>query len=260
MTIQVLVAAMHQTDHSLPEKMNIQSDCIVGNQCDRNEIEHFEWQGHQVTYLNFAERGVGLNRNNALMRATADVCMFSDDDVVFYNGYDKIIRETYEEHPEADVIIFNMRRIYDQGARIEDKVKKDGFVGKRGAASYGTAHVSIRTESIKKKNICFHRMFGGGTEYSNGEDTIFLQDCCKKGLKVYLCSKTLGEVYHNDSTWFTGYNDKYFFDRGVLFGYLYPLPARALAIYHVVRHRKKYREYGLKNAILMMWKGIKHGV
>lgn len=31
MTLQVLVAAMHQTDHSLLEKMNIQSDAMIDN-------------------------------------------------------------------------------------------------------------------------------------------------------------------------------------------------------------------------------------
>ena len=71
-SVQVLVAAMNQTDHSLLDRMNIQSDAIIGNQCDYNSVEKFEYDGHSITYLNFAERGVGLNRNNALMRATAD--------------------------------------------------------------------------------------------------------------------------------------------------------------------------------------------
>ena len=77
MRIEVLVAAMHQTDHALLEKMNIQSDVIVGNQCDRNAVEEFEWNGHRVRYLHFAERGVGLNRNNSLMRAAGDICLFA---------------------------------------------------------------------------------------------------------------------------------------------------------------------------------------
>ena len=46
MSVEVLVAAIHQKDHSLLEKMNIQSDVIVGNQCDRNEIESFEIKAH----------------------------------------------------------------------------------------------------------------------------------------------------------------------------------------------------------------------
>jgi len=81
MKIQVLVAAMNQTDHSLLEHMNIKSDAIIGNQCAYNNVEHFEWNGHDITYLNFAEKGVGLNRNNALMRAEAEVCLFADDDM-----------------------------------------------------------------------------------------------------------------------------------------------------------------------------------
>ena len=107
MRIQVLVAAMHQTDHSLLEKMNIQTDAIIGNQCDRNEVEDFEWNGHRIKYLNFAERGVGLNRNNALMRADADICLFADDDMVYVDGYAEKILTAFNENPDADVIVFN---------------------------------------------------------------------------------------------------------------------------------------------------------
>lgn len=81
MSVQVLVAAMNQTDKSLIEKMNIQSDAIVGNQCSKNSIENFIYGNHCITYLNFAEKGVGLNRNNALMRATGKYCLFADDDI-----------------------------------------------------------------------------------------------------------------------------------------------------------------------------------
>lgn len=259
MTLQVLVATMHQTDHSLPEKMNIRSAAIIGNQCDRNSVEQVEWNGHAITYLNFAERGVGLNRNNALMRATADVCLFADDDVVYYDDYATLIEQTYAEHPDADVIIFNMR-VFQPGGRVEERVKKDGFVGRRGISRYGTVCISIRNESVKKKNIHFHRMFGGGTKHSNGEDAIFLHDCVAAGLKIYTSTRTLGEVHNEVSTWFSGYNDKFFYDRGVLFGYLYPLLARPLAVYHVVKHRGAYGQYGVKKAIRKMWEGIAHGV
>ena len=54
MKVQVLVAAMHQTDHSLLEKMHIASDVIVANQCDRNCVEQFNYKGHKALYLSFA--------------------------------------------------------------------------------------------------------------------------------------------------------------------------------------------------------------
>ena len=87
MRIQVLVAAMNQKDHSLIKKMNIRTDAIVGNQCSFNSVEKFNIGDQQIQYLNFAERGVGLNRNNALMRADADVCLFADDDMVYEDNY-----------------------------------------------------------------------------------------------------------------------------------------------------------------------------
>lgn len=69
MKLQVLVSTMHQTDHSLLEKMNIQSDAIVINQCGHDCIERFTFPGHDILWMSMNERGVGLSRNNALMRA-----------------------------------------------------------------------------------------------------------------------------------------------------------------------------------------------
>ena len=254
MRIQVLVATMHQKDHSLLEKMNIQTDAIVGNQCDRNEVEDFEWNGHKIKYLSFAERGVGLNRNNSLMRADADVCLFADDDVVYCDGYAEKIEKAFHAQPDADVIVFNFK-IYRKDGTFKDIVKKHRRVGKRGVTAFGTPVVAFRTQSVKYKNIVFHRMFGGGTEFSCGEDTIFLQDCVKKGLRVYTDPSTLGTIVHGESTWFHGYNDKFFVDKGVLYRYTFGCLAKPLAVYHIVKHRGKYSKFGVKKAIKLMFEG-----
>ena len=92
MDLQVLVATMNQREYSLPEKMNIRSDAIIGNQCDRNEVIEINYEGYRIKYLSFAETGVGLNRNNALMRATADICVLADDDQIFVDGYEEVCR------------------------------------------------------------------------------------------------------------------------------------------------------------------------
>ena len=91
MKLQVLVSTMHQTDHSLLDKMNIQTDAIVVNQCDRNENEVFDHKGHQIQWLSFNERGVGLSRNTALARGTADILLFADDDVVYNDDFHKTL-------------------------------------------------------------------------------------------------------------------------------------------------------------------------
>lgn len=237
MNIQVLVAAMYQKDHSLLEKMHLKTDAIVANQCDENSIEDFEWNGHKVRYLNFAERGVGLNRNNALMRATGDICLFADDDMVYVDDYVEKVKKAFEQYPDADVIAFNL---------IEPKVtryviKKAYKVGFLNYLRFGTARVAVRLRSIRENGIYFNQCFGGGTEHSHGEDNIFLTDCLRKGLKMYAVPEYIAELTEERvSTWKTGYDEKYFHDQGALYRMISPRYWKLLCLQDAVRHVKLY--------------------
>ena len=256
MRIQILVVTTNQSkgDYSLLEKMNIQSDVIICNQSDYNEVVEFMWNGHNVKWYSFAERGVGLNRNNALMRADADICLFADDDVVYYDGYIDEIKKFYIEHPDAEMVLFNFKVKRGDGD-FEDIIKQTKTVRGR-LTAYGTICITVKTVSIRRNNIYFHLEFGGGTNYSSGEDSIFLNECVKKRLKIYKCQMTLGTVDNKISSWFEGYTDKYFYDKGVLFYELVGFLAPLASIYHVVKHRKIYNEYGVANAIKKINEGI----
>lgn len=214
MRIQVLVAAMHQEDHSLLQKMNIQSAVIIGNQCDKNSVETFDYNGHKVTYLNFAERGVGLNRNNALMRATGDICLFADDDMEYVDDYCGVIQDAFKQLPDADVIIFNLEE--EKPTRyVIRKLEKVGYLN---YLRYGTARVAFRLKSVRKNGIYFNQCFGGGTEHCHGEDNIFLTDCIKAKLKIYAVPKTIAKLTEErESTWNSGYDEKYLIDQGCLY-------------------------------------------
>ena len=253
MTIQVLVVTMNQTDYSLLDKMNIQTDAIVCNQCDRYDYSEFNYKGHNIKWFSFAERGVGINRNNALMRATADISVFADDDVVYVDGYDKIIKDYYKKNPKADAVFFNFEVF--KGGRSNKTVKQERRLSFKNATSFGTVSITAKTNKIKMNNINFHRGFGGGTEFSCGEDTLFIKDCCKK-LKVYSCLTLLGRVNNEESTWFKGYNDKFFYDKGVLYYCLDKTFCKLMALYHCYKHRRIYKAYGWKKAYKMMKKGI----
>lgn len=258
MNIQVLVATMHQPkgDYSLLEKMNIQSDAIICNQCERNEFEEFVWNGHVINWLSFSERGVGLNRNNALMRASSDIIMFADDDVQYINGYPKIITDYYTKNPKADAVIFNflVKRGNEEFEQLVDKKRK---LNRKTATKFPTYCISCKNSQITRKNIYFHREFGGGTKFSHGEDSIFLQDCLKSGLRMYTSDEIVGKVDHGASTWFKGYDSKYFSDKGVLFYKIVGALAPLVAAYHCFKHRSMYKEYGWKKGMVQMWEGIK---
>lgn len=252
MNIQVLVAAMNQSDHSLPSKMNIRTDAIVANQCDRNSIEEFLYNGKSIKYLNFAERGVGLNRNNALMRASADICIFADDDMVYVDNYDEIIIRSFEENPQADVIIFNLKEKIPSRYIITQKTK----VGYFNYLRYGTARIAVRLESIKRNGIYFNECFGGGTEHCHGEDNIFINACLKKKLNVVALPEYIAELTEErKSSWNNGYDTKYLEDQGALYRTLSQKYWKLLCLQDALRRYKSYNMSWYKAYVIMKKSG-----
>lgn len=243
MKIQVLVAAMNQTDHTLLEKMNIQTSAIVGNQCDYNKVETFEYNGHDITYLSFAERGVGLNRNNALMRATGDICLFADDDMVYVDGYADIIENAFKRLPDADVIVFNLKEAPGSSRYIIDKDMKVHYLN---YLRYGTARVAVKLKSVRDNGIYFNQCFGGGTEHCHGEDNIFLASCLDKKLKMYAVPEFIAELTEErESTWNNGYDEKYLRDQGALYRAISRRLWKFLCLQDLIRHKEMYKDCNL---------------
>lgn len=253
MKVQVLVATTNQTDHSLVKKMNIQSDAIICNQCDKNEFERFEYSGHNILWISLKERGVGLNRNNALMRATGDIILFADDDMIYDNHYVDYVIQAFNEIPNADVIIFNLKEKFP----IRYINKKVSRIGRMNYLRYGTVRIAAKLSAIKKNAIYFNQCFGGGTEHAHGEDSLFLTACLEKNLKIYAYPKSIAELTEErESTWNTGYNKKYLMDQGALYFTISPNLCSLLCMQDVLRHNKEY-ERGLIESYRLMKLGVK---
>lgn len=254
MRIQVLVAAMNQTDHSLIEKMNICTDALVGNQCDYNSVEEFDHNGSTIRYYNFAERGVGLNRNTTLMRADADVCLFADDDMVYEDGYPEIVEKAFQENPDADIIIFNLKKRIPRGRTVTKKLR----VRYMNCLRYGTARVAVKLASVKKHGIYFNQCFGGGTDHCHGEDSLFLSTCLKKGLKIIAVPEYIATLTdERASTWYHGYDEKYLKDQGIFYHTLSKRWWRLLCLQDAIRRRKSYNMPWIKAYTTMIAAGGK---
>ncbi len=236
--VQVLVAAMHQTDHALVEKMNLRSDAIVGNQCDRDEIEHFEYNGHRMWYLHFAERGLALNRNNALIHATGEICLLADDDMVYFDDYVSTVERAFDEHPEADVILFNIR----EPVPTRYIIKAPHRVTYRNYLRYGSVRIAFRLSAIRENAICFNQCFGAGTSRGFGEDNLFLTACLKNKLRIVALPLTLAALTEErESLWFKGYDAEYLHNKGLLFRAITRRWYRLLCLQDALRHHKKYK-------------------
>lgn len=255
MTIETLVVTVDQHDHSLPQRMNLQTDALIGNQADFEGEERIICNGKCVTFLTDTQRGVGRNRNKILQRASAQICVFADDDMRFVDGYPQIVENAFLECPGADILVFNL---IERNPRryVNRKITPVGYTN---YARYGAARIAVRTESVIRSGIRFSLLFGGGARYGSGEDTIFLRECLGAGLKIMAVPYAIAEIDQTaHSTWFQGYNEKFFADKGALYSCLYGAAAQVFCARFLIRYRRKYwSEYPLREAWRAMRSGIK---
>ena len=253
MRLQVLISTMHQKDYSLLDKMNIQTDAIVINQCDCNQIDSFLYKGHAIQWISLAERGIGLSRNTAFMRADADIVLFADDDVVYKDGYAKEVLQAFSEHPKASLIMFNLRSLNPE--RPEYIVKKEHRLHWYNCLKYGACRIAVRREAVQKKNIMFSLLFGGGTKHQAGEDNLFVTECLRAGIVGIASVTSIGTVKQADSTWFNGYTEKYYYDRGALFAAMYGRRANLLLLFMEIKNCRRKSEIPFNKRYLLEMKG-----
>lgn len=83
MDMQVLVAAVDKDVDALAGQMNLETEAVIVNQCDSFGYREYLHKGKKIRCFSMKERGVGLNRNTALMHAGREILLFSDEDIVF---------------------------------------------------------------------------------------------------------------------------------------------------------------------------------
>ena len=257
MKLQLLVSAMNKDAENLINTMGITTAAVIINQCDKYDTRIFEDKNRKIEFYDMNERGVGRSRNSAVLKSSGDILLFSDEDIVYEKDYEKRVIKAFEENKNADMLIFNIevdesRRTY----HIDKKTK----VGLLNCGRYPTYSMAVKREVLLKKGIMFSLLFGGGAPYSAGEDSLFIMDCVKAGMKIYALPITIGREELRPSTWFNGYTEKFFYDRGVLFAHLYGRAAGIMAArYILAKKRVMCREIKPRDAYNLIKKGIKDG-
>lgn len=257
MKVEVLVAAMHQTDFQLLRTMNLQSDVLIANQADTFAYAEQTIDGvHTARMVTTPFRGVGRNRSTALFCATGDLCALSDEDVTWEDGYPAAIEYAFMEVPTADVLVFNL-----------DYVGPSSRTGKRNhrverlrlwnALSYGAPRVVFKRDSVIRANVWFSPLFGAGAQHSLGEESLFLAECLRKGLRVFSYPVALASTNTGSSTWFEGYTEKYFRDKGAFFCSMSRRGAKLLCVRDALRHAKRYGSAApSRQVVRLMLRGV----
>lgn len=257
MKVEVLASAVEQDAAELVAKMNIHTDAVLVDQCGRYGYEEVSVPDGKVKCFFLCERGVGLSRNTALLHAQGDICLFCDEDIVLTDDYDKKILRAYEELPDADMILVNVKVAPARRTYWNEDIHRISY---RNYGRYPAYSITVRLDALRRANVHYSVLFGGGAKYSNGEDSLFLRDCLKAGLKIYAHTVCIGEEIERESTWFSGYHEKFFKDRGVLYHFLYGRMALLLSFRFLWVHRRQMcRKIPLPKAFSLMRAGIREG-
>ncbi|WKA57820.1 glycosyltransferase family A protein [Planococcus shenhongbingii] len=241
MNIKVLVSTMNNTDPlELYNNMNLNTSAVIVNQCNREDIIHYKSNQNSIEYINSIDRGLSKSRNKALEHACIDdICMIADDDMTYVNDYSHIVEKAFRDHQEYDVLVFQVEGINDTFKKYSKNARQIGYLT---SLKISSVEMAIKVKSIKEHNIKFNELFGAGAEYKMGEENIFLFKCINKGLKIKYLPLKIADLYIGDSTWFSGFNKKYFFDKGAVFYEMTKKMNFLLILQFAIRKYKVYRK------------------
>ncbi len=260
--LQILISAVKKNPKELISSLGLETDAVLVNQFPDSEgsvsTETFDYEGKSVKVITMHDKGVGLSRNTAFDAADSDIIQFGDDDIVYDAGYSEKILKEFDSHPEADLLLFNVKAQPGRETYWNTDFKKVSWYN---YGRYPAYAICGRRKKLLKSGVRYSLLFGGGAPYMNGEDSLFLHDCLKNGLAVYRTPVEIGhELSTGTSTWFEGYTDKFFFDRGVLYHFLYGKAAFIWGFRFLFKNRGTMcSEKGLGKCYRLLLKGVSHG-
>lgn len=236
--ICVLIATMHKTYDeclALVLNMKVRSSFILVNQCGLDKEYNL---GNNSKIIFSSNLGLSNSRNLAIAFCESKICIIADDDIVLTDTYLEDILSSYNKN-NSDIIIFD----FD----TEDKVrvckplsKGESNVKLLKSLKVASVRMTFKREVFLKNNISFDTLFGAGSVFSSGEENILLKNCLDNRISIYYYPIIICFVDFSESTWFNGYDSKYFETRGA---FSYAVFGRLYYIYIIQFLIRKYSLY-----------------
>lgn len=147
-----------------------------------------ELERSDVTISHIQGYGVTKSRNNAIKLSEGEIGLFSDDDVTYTNQYFDDIISVFDNNSELDLALFKIKT--PEGYPEYKKYPNELLEIQKLPFAVGTIEIAFRVKSVQSKEVFFDERFGAGQPLLIGADeSIFVLDCIKKGLKVWFVPK-----------------------------------------------------------------------
>lgn len=204
-TIDILVCTLNEGIENVPHVlMKEQEDVeyIVSMQyTDKkylNKIPEVLKTRKDVKVFPLKGRGLSRNRNYALSKSSADICIIADDDAIYKTSYIDIIRQTYTKNKDTDIALF--RTMSSEG--ILHKKYPDAHMSYAEAEKQyyypSSVEITMRRKKVQDSGTVFNEHYGLGAAYlCSGEESVFLKDAGKNGLRIECFPYVIAETPQN---------------------------------------------------------------
>ncbi len=228
---------MNQKDRTLPARMHLATDAVIVNQCGQCGEEAFSFEGHRILWIDSDTRGLSVSRNICLDRATGDICLLADDDLIYEDGYGQLVAEAFAANPDSDILRFQAEGIE---RRFKVYPEEGGPVNFMHSLKISSVELAFRRARVG--DIRFDELIGAGTDFYMGEENAFLAECLRRGLKITYVPKRLLRLHLGTSSWNHDMNEGYFVSRGAAFTAMGTPWTKLLIWQFAIRKRGTYRK------------------
>lgn len=133
---------------------------------------------NDITLCTLAGKGLSANRNNAILHATADLCVIADDDVRYTLRDLQRIEAEHQAHPDADIILF---QALDPQGNLLKNYPQHPFDYHHQPKGYFTSSIEITFKREHIKSTPFDLRFGlGSGKIGAGEEEVWLNALHRK--------------------------------------------------------------------------------
>ena len=208
---------------------------------------------NNASVFHYQEKGLSRSRNRALQKASADICLISDDDVTYFERAKDIILQSFADNPLADIITF--QSCVPSGALRKTYPAKQTWHTQRSLMRVISWEIAFRKKSILHANLAFDERFGLGAMFATGEENIFLLDGLRHGLKILYVPMPI--VMHPEQSSGANFDEAgLIVAKGAMFYRMFSYKAYFIALLFAVKKHRLSR-FGLLRFYQLMAHGMR---